>query len=102
IRATLSQHRPRDRMVTATDGVRKERMRIEIAREGSLADRTLVGHVTSEVGPMPAERLVRAADVTGATIDPEAWPTRAFLSVADALGRYHRHRVVNLERLGRL
>ena len=51
---------------------------------------------------MPAKRRVRAAAVTGATIDPEAWPTRAFLSLADVLGRYHRHRVVNLERLGRL
>ena len=31
-----------------------------------------------------------------------AWPTRAFLSLADALVRYHRHRVVNLDRLRRL
>src|SRR5262249_15306954 len=35
-------------------------------------------------------------------IDPEAWPTRAFLVLADVLGRYHRHQVVNLTRLRRL
>ncbi|HZR82347.1 MAG TPA: 1-acyl-sn-glycerol-3-phosphate acyltransferase [Candidatus Binatia bacterium] len=40
--------------------------------------------------------------VSGAAIDPEAWPTRAFLALADVLGRYHRHRVVHLDRLGRL
>jgi hypothetical protein len=44
----------------------------------------------------------RARTVAGAAIDAEAWPTRAFISLADALARYHRHRVVNLERLRRL
>ena len=40
--------------------------------------------------------------ITGAAVDPQAWPFRAFLALADVLGRYHRHRIVNLERLGRL
>src|SRR5262249_56169104 len=40
--------------------------------------------------------------VSGALSDVEAWPTRAFLALADVLGRYHRHQVVNLERLRRL
>jgi hypothetical protein len=40
--------------------------------------------------------------VSGAPIDLEAWPTRVFLALADVLGRYHRHQVVNLERLRRL
>jgi hypothetical protein len=40
--------------------------------------------------------------VTGAVIDRDAWPTRAFAALADVLGRYHRHRVVNLGRLRRL
>jgi 1-acyl-sn-glycerol-3-phosphate acyltransferase len=76
---------------------------IEIPREEALAaDTALVDRVASAPTVMPAKRRVRAAAVTGATIDPEAWPTRAFLSLADVLGRYHRHRVVNLERLGRL
>src|SRR5207249_6835175 len=39
---------------------------------------------------------------TGAAIDPDAWPTRAFLALADVLRRYHRHRVVRLGRLHRL
>ncbi len=40
--------------------------------------------------------------VSGIGIDPEALPTRAFLAFADLLARYHRHRVLHLERLGRL
>ena len=40
--------------------------------------------------------------MSGAPIDLEAWPTRVFLALADVLGRYHRHQVVNLERLRRL
>src|SRR5262245_15758940 len=67
------------------------------------------------VEPVPAEhaglwdqtapadgRRGRARRVSGAPIDLEAWPTRLFLGLADALSRYHRHQVVNLERLGRL
>jgi hypothetical protein len=58
---------------------------IEIAREEALAaDTVLVDRVASATGAMPAKRRVRAAAVTGATIDPEAWLTRAFLSLADA------------------
>jgi hypothetical protein len=40
--------------------------------------------------------------VSGAPIDLEAWPTRAFLLLADVLGRYYRHQIVHLERLDRL
>jgi hypothetical protein len=47
-------------------------------------------------------RPARAGRVSGAPIDLEAWPTRAFLALADVLGRYHRHQVVHLERLRRL
>ena len=51
-----------------------------------------------------AAPLLRAADaiVRGAAIDRGAWPTRAFLAMAAALGRYHRHRVMHLGRLRRL
>jgi hypothetical protein len=49
-----------------------------------------------------SRRRARAGRVSGAPIDLEAWPTRLFFGLADALGRYHRHQVVNLERLGRL
>ena len=35
-------------------------------------------------------------------IDPRDLPTRAFLAAADALGAYHRHRVLHLEPLERL
>ena len=78
-------------------------MSIETAREEALAANAfLVGQIASAPGSMPATRRTRAGAVTGATIDAEAWPTRAFLSLADVLGRYHRHRVVNLERLGQL
>ena len=45
------------------------------------------------------KRPARAAAITGAAIDPEAWPTRAFLAIADVLGRYHRHQVVGLGQL---
>jgi 1-acyl-sn-glycerol-3-phosphate acyltransferase len=44
-------------------------------------------------------RRARAGGVSGAPIDLEAWPTRAFFFLADVLGRYHRHQVVHLERL---
>jgi hypothetical protein len=47
-------------------------------------------------------RRARAGRVSGAPIDLEAWPTRAFLALADVLGRYHRHQIVHLERLRRL
>jgi hypothetical protein len=40
--------------------------------------------------------------VSGAPIDLDAWPTRAFFLLADVLGRYHRHQVVHLGRLRRL
>jgi len=39
------------------------------------------------------------APVTGLAIDSDDWATRAFLTVADVLGRYHRHRVIHLARL---
>jgi len=42
------------------------------------------------------------ATLTGTAIDPEAWPTRAFLALASVPGQYRRHRVVNLARLDRL
>jgi Acyltransferase len=67
------------------------------------------------VEPVPAEhaalgaetapalrRRARAGRVSGAPIDLEAWPTRLFFGLADMLGRYHRHQVVNLARLRRL
>src|SRR5262249_37331546 len=70
---------------------------------------------TVSVEPVPAERAaprveaapafrrqVEADRVSGAPIDPDAWLTRAFLGLADVLGRYHRHQVVHLERLRRL
>src|SRR5262249_20851108 len=70
---------------------------------------------TASVEPVPAERAAPRAEAApairrrartrrlpGAPIDPEAWPTRAFLGLADVLGRYHRHQIVHLERLGRL
>jgi 1-acyl-sn-glycerol-3-phosphate acyltransferase len=55
----------------------------------------------AEAAPALRQR-VRAGRVSGAPVDLEAWPTRAFLALADLLGRYHRHQVVNLERLRRL
>ena len=42
------------------------------------------------------------ADVSGIEIEDDAWATRAFLAFADALARYHRHRVLHLSRLGRV
>jgi len=70
---------------------------------------------TVSVEPVPAERVAPRAEaalafrqrartgrVSGAPIDLEAWPTRAFLGLAEVLGRYHRHQVVHLERLRRL
>src|SRR5215468_10043106 len=70
---------------------------------------------TVSVEPVPVERAAlraetapafrrraRAGRVSGAHIDLEAWPTRLFFGLADALGRYHRHQVVNLGRLRRL
>src|SRR5262245_18412124 len=59
------------------------------------------GAPRAEAGPA-IRRRARAGRVSGAPIDLEAWPTRAFLALADVLGRYHRHQVVNLERLRRL
>ncbi len=38
----------------------------------------------------------------GMKLDREDWPTAAFLVLARALARYHRHRVLHLGRLGRL
>ena len=61
-------------------------------------------------GPAPAEasragaraaRRPRAVAPLGVRIDPLGWPTRPFLAAASLLARYHRHRVVHLERLGR-
>jgi 1-acyl-sn-glycerol-3-phosphate acyltransferase len=49
-----------------------------------------------------SRRRARAGRVSGAPIDLEAWPTRLFFGLADALGSYHRHQVVNLGRLRRL
>jgi hypothetical protein len=56
-------------------------------------------HLTETV-PAPSRRTRNA--VTGAAIDPQAWSTRTFMAAAALLGRYHRHRVINLERLHRL
>ena len=66
---------------------------------------------TVSIEPVPAERAAlqaeaapafrrraRAGRVSEAPIDLEAWPTRAFLAVADVLGRYHRHQGVHHER----
>ncbi len=39
---------------------------------------------------------------SGLRVDPADLPTRAFLALADALARYHRHCVVHLDRLERL
>src|SRR5262249_33592 len=51
-------------------------------------------------GLTPAIRL-RRRPVTGAAIDADAWPTRAFVGFADVLRRYHRPRVGHLARLER-
>src|SRR5262245_32094050 len=56
----------------------------------------------AETAPTSRRRRARTGRLSGAPIDPEAWPTRAFLFLADVLGRYHRHQVVNLQRLRRL
>src|SRR5262249_38228028 len=53
-------------------------------------------------GTAPAPPRRRPKTVTGAAIDRDAWPTRAFLGAADMLARYHRHQVVHLARLRRL
>ena len=53
-------------------------------------------------GTLRARRSRGASAVAGVGIDPDAWPTRAFLGAADMLGRYHRHQVVHLESLRRL
>ena len=37
----------------------------------------------------------------GVSVDPDEWPTRAFLAFANLLSRYHRHRVIHLGRLRR-
>src|SRR5262249_30541522 len=66
---------------------------------GAAAKVSRAAHLSATV-PAPS-RPIRHA-VTGAAIDPEAWSTRTFLAVATVLGRYHRHRVVHLERLRRL
>ena len=50
----------------------------------------------------PTRPRARRSAVTGAAIDGDAWLTRAFVGLADVLGTYHRHRVVNLGRLRRL
>jgi len=38
----------------------------------------------------------------GAPVDANDWATRAFVGAAGWLARYHRHRVLHLERLGAL
>ena len=43
-----------------------------------------------------------AEAASGIEIERDAWATRAFLGLADGLARYHRHRVVHLERLARV
>jgi len=58
---------------------------------------------TSPTRIVPRQRpSAETSTFTGAAIDPDAWPTRAFLALADVLPRYHRHRVVRLGRLHRL
>jgi 1-acyl-sn-glycerol-3-phosphate acyltransferase len=37
---------------------------------------------------------------SGTALDPRAWSVRPFLAYARLLARYHRHRVVHIERLG--
>jgi hypothetical protein len=60
-------------------------------------------HAALRAETAPASRRrARAGRVSGVPIDLEAWPTRLFFGLADALGRYHRHQVVNLVRLRRL
>lgn len=60
-------------------------------------------HAALGAGTAPAfRRRARAGRVSGAPIDLEAWPTRVFFGLADVLGRYHRHQVINLDRLRRL
>jgi 1-acyl-sn-glycerol-3-phosphate acyltransferase len=49
-----------------------------------------------------AARQPREVAPLGVPIDPLGWPTRPFLAFASWLARYHRHRVVHLERLSRL
>jgi 1-acyl-sn-glycerol-3-phosphate acyltransferase len=58
--------------------------------------------LSAETAPASRGRKARTGTVSGAPVDLDAWPARAFLLVADALGRYHRHRVVNLQRLRQL
>jgi len=51
----------------------------------------------TETGPASAGER-GGQGVGGAPIDLEAWPARAFLALADVLGRYHRHQGVHHER----
>jgi hypothetical protein len=46
-------------------------------------------------------RPLRALAPLGVRIDPREWPTWSFLGFASLLARYHRHRVLHLERLAR-
>jgi hypothetical protein len=75
----------------------------DVAPEEPVADESAraagAAHASANARPRPRASRAR---VSGVAIDPQAWPTRAFLAFADGLGRYHRHRVVHLERLGRL
>ncbi len=50
----------------------------------------------------PSSPETRRQPAIGIDIDRDAWATRAFLALADALARYHRHRVVHLEHLARV
>src|SRR5262245_63810877 len=77
----------------------------DAATGGTVSGEPVPAHpatLPAEAVPASRRRRARAGMPSGAPIDPEAWPTRAFLLVADVLGRYHRHQVVNLERLRRL
>jgi 1-acyl-sn-glycerol-3-phosphate acyltransferase len=66
--------------------------------EGAGAGRR--GADRAQAAPAPARRP-RAIAPLGVRIDPFDWPTRSFLALAGLLARYHRHRVVHLERLAR-
>jgi len=59
-------------------------------------------HAARLTDAAPTWRPARGPAVRGAAIDRDAWLTRAFIGLADVLGRYHRHQVVNLGRLRRL
>jgi 1-acyl-sn-glycerol-3-phosphate acyltransferase len=65
-----------------------------------VAHRAGEGAVAARHAVAGARRL-RAVAPLGVRIDPRDWPTSVFLGFASLLARYHRHRVLHLERLAR-